>query len=210
MALQPTPQAVVFDVGNVLIEWQPERFYDAEIGEDRRRAMFEAVDLHWMNEQVDRGQHFTETIYATAEANPEWRDEIRMWHDRWIELATPVIAHSVRLMKALQARGVPVFSLTNFGIQSYAYAATHYDFLNNFDRDFISGHLGVTKPDPLIYRNVEEGAGLSGEALLFADDRQDNIDAARAFGWQTHLFEGPQGWADRLVAAGLLSAEEAA
>ena len=72
MTQQPTPQAVVFDVGNVLIEWQPERFYDAEIGEERRRAMFEAVDLHWMNEQVDRGHHFTDTIYAAADANPEW------------------------------------------------------------------------------------------------------------------------------------------
>ena len=203
------PEAVIFDIGNVLIEWQPERFYDKEIGEDRRRAMFDAVDLHWMNERVDRGEHFTETIYSTADTYPQWRDEIRMWHDRWIELATPVIDHSVRLMAALQAKDIPVFSLTNFGIQSYAYAATHYPFLNAFDRDFISGHLGVTKPDPAIYSKVQETAGLHGPAILFADDREDNIKAAQAFGWQTHLFEGPQGWAMRLVEAGLLSPEEA-
>jgi 2-haloacid dehalogenase len=209
MATDRTPQAVVFDIGNVLIEWQPERFYDAVIGEDRRRKMFAEVDLHGMNERVDRGEHFTETIYGTAEAYPAWREEIRMWHDRWIELATPVIDHSVRLMQALQARGVPVFSLTNFGIQSYAHAATHYPFLNAFDRDFISGHLGVTKPDRTIYAMLEEGSGLSGDALLFADDRPDNIAAAKGFGWQTHLFEGPQGWADRLVASGLLTEEDA-
>ena len=205
-----TPEAVVFDIGNVLIEWQPERFYDATIGEDRRRALFEDVDLHGMNELVDRGHHFTETIYATAEANPAWRAEIRMWHDRWIELATPAIDRSVRLMKALQGKGVPVYSLTNFGIQSYAHAATHYPFLNEFDRDFISGHLGVTKPDPEIYRRLEEGAGLSGDALLFTDDRTDNIAVAKTFGWQTHLFDGPDGWAERLVATGLLSEAEAA
>ena len=203
------PEAVIFDIGNVLIEWQPERFYDAVIGEDRRRAMFEAVDLHGMNERVDRGEHFTETIYGTAEGYPEWRDEIRMWHDRWIELASPAIDHSVRLMKALQAKGVPVFSLTNFGIQSYAHAATFYPFLNEFDRDFISGHLGVTKPDPAIYETVEATTGLSGGALLFADDRPDNIRAAQAFGWRTHLFEGPRGWADRLVAEGFLTPDEA-
>ncbi|MFP4045334.1 MAG: HAD family phosphatase, partial [Rhodosalinus sp.] len=85
------PHAVIFDIGNVLIEWQPERFYDAEIGEARRRAMFAAVDLHGMNDEVDRGADFRETIYATAERHPEFRDEIRMWHDRWIELAQPVI-----------------------------------------------------------------------------------------------------------------------
>jgi 2-haloacid dehalogenase len=204
------PDAVIFDIGNVLIEWQPERFYDAVIGEDRRRAMFEAVDLHWMNERVDRGEHFTETIYATAEKYPEWRDEIRMWHDRWIELASPAIDHSVRLMKALQKKDIPVFSLTNFGIQSYAHAATHYPFLNEFDRDFISGHLGVTKPDPRIFETVEKTSGVRGGAILFADDRPDNIKAAQAFGWQTHLFDGPQGWADRLVVAGLLTESEAA
>lgn len=205
-----TPQAVVFDIGNVLIEWQPERFYDSVIGEDRRRAMFDAVDLHGMNDRVDSGENFRDTIYATAEEYADWRDEIRLWHDRWIEMAAPVIDHSLRLMKALQARGVPVFSLTNFGIQSYDHAATHYPFLREFDRDFISGHLGMIKPVPAIYEAVEQGSGLPAQALLFTDDRADNIAAAAARGWQTHHFTGPQGWADRIVNAGLLSREEAA
>lgn len=204
-----TIEAVVFDIGNVLIEWQPERFYDAEIGEERRRAMFADVDLHQMNELVDLGHPFTETIYDWAEKYPEWRAEIRMWHDRWIEMAAPVIPHSVRLMKALQAKGMPVFSLTNFGVGSYDFAATHYDFLNQFDRDFISGHMKVTKPSPRIYEMLEETSGLTGTQLIFADDRTDNIAAAKARGWNAHLFEGPQGWADRLVAEGLLTAEEA-
>jgi 2-haloacid dehalogenase len=204
-----TIKAVVFDIGNVLIEWQPERFYDSVIGEERRRAMFAAVDLHAMNDKVDMGHHFTETIYATAEEYPDWRDEIRMWHDRWIEMAAPAIDHSVRLMERLQAKGVPVFSLTNFGIQSYDFAATHYPFLRSFDRDFISGHMQVIKPDPSIYRRLEETSGLSGDALIFTDDRADNITAAGAFGWQTHLFDGPQGWANRLVGEGLLSEDEA-
>jgi 2-haloacid dehalogenase len=100
--MQPT--AVVFDIGNVLIEWQPERFFDSVIGETRRKEMFAAVDLHAMNDRVDSGEHFTDTIYATADATPAWRDEIRLWHDRWIEMAAPVIPHSLRLMKALSTR----------------------------------------------------------------------------------------------------------
>ncbi len=205
-----TIKAVVFDIGNVLIEWQPERFYDSVIGEERRRAMFDAVDLHAMNDLVDLGHHFTDTIYATAEEYPDWRAEIRMWHDRWIEMASPAIDHSVRLMSALQAKGVPVFSLTNFGIQTYDQAATHYDFLHRFDRDFISGHMKTIKPDPNIYQMLEEASGLSGPDLIFTDDRADNIAAARARGWQTHHFDGPQGWADRLVAEGLLTGAQAA
>jgi 2-haloacid dehalogenase len=204
------PTAVVFDIGNVLIEWQPERFFDSVIGEGRRKAMFAAVDLHAMNDRVDSGANFTDTIYDTADANPEWRDEIRLWHDRWIEMAAPVIPHSLRLMKALQAKGTPVFSLTNFGIQSYDLAAKHYPFLREFDRDFISGHMSMIKPDPAIFAALQSQSGLSPVDLIFTDDRQDNIAAAAAHGWHTHLFTGPAGWADRLVSEGLLTKEEAA
>lgn len=204
------PEAVVFDIGNVLIEWQPERFYDSIIGVEKRREMFEQVDLHGMNDRVDMGANFTETIYATAEQYPEWRDEIRMWHDRWIEMAAPAIDRSVRLLRALRAKGMPVFSLTNFGIQSFDLAASHYPFLNEFDRPYISGHMKVIKPDPDIYRMVEDDCGVARERLLFTDDRSDNIDMAASRGWQTHLFEGPQGWANALVAHGLLTAQESA
>lgn len=203
------PQAVIFDIGNVLIEWQPERFYDRVIGENRRREMFAEIDLHAMNDIVDLGGNFIETIYATANANPKWRDEIRMWHDNWIEMASPAIPHSVRLMQVLQAKAIPVFSLTNFGIQSFDFAAIHYPFLRNFDRHYISGHMQVIKPDPKIYDMVEADCGVGPDALIFTDDRPDNIAMAASRGWMTHLFEGPQGWANRLVAENILTAEEA-
>ena len=203
------PKAVIFDIGNVLIEWQPERYFDTLIGEERRREMFAQVDLHAMNDRVDSGENFTGVLTETAHNFPLWRDEINHWHENWLDLASPVIEHSVRLMEALQKNNVPVFSLTNFGIETYALATTKYFFLRAFDRDFISGHMGLIKPDPQIYQMLEFGSGLSGADLIFTDDRIDNINAAAARGWQTHLFEGPQGWADRLVATGLLTEEDA-
>ncbi|MDP1668900.1 HAD family hydrolase [Phaeovulum sp.] len=202
-------EAVVFDIGNVLIEWQPERFYDAAIGPEARAAMFAEVDLHGMNDAIDRGGDFQGTIHATAERYPRWRAEIRLWHANWIDMASPVIPRSVRLMRALRARGVPVFALTNFGIGSFAYARTRYDFLDEFDRTWVSGHMGVIKPDPQIYALVEADCGLGPGALLFTDDRADNIAAAAARGWQVHQFLGPEGWAARLVAEGLLNEREA-
>ena len=90
-------------------------------------------------------------------------------------MAAPAIDHSARLMTALQAKGTPVFSLTNFGIQSYDFAATHYPFMRAFDRDFISGHMQVTKPDARKFMPNAGGRQAdcpSGDALLFADDRQ--------------------------------------
>ena len=205
-----TVQAVVFDIGNVLIEWNPERFYDRVLGEPRRRAFFEAVAVHAMNERVDLGAVWEDEVSALARAHPEWAEEIGHWHHRWIEMASPEIPHSVRLLRALRSRGVPVFALSNFGRETFAYALTHYPFLEEFDRAFVSGHMELAKPDAAIYEAVEREGGVAPGALLFADDRLDNIEAARARGWQTHLFEGPEGFAARLVAEGLLSPEDAA
>lgn len=205
----PGIEAVVFDIGNVLIEWQPERYYDATIGADRRRAMFAEVDLHGMNDRIDGGEDFRDVVYDTAAAYPLWQTEIRAWHDHWLDIAGPAIPHSVRLLRGLRARGVPVFALSNFGVGSFALSETAYDFLGEFDRRYISGHMRVIKPDPLIYEMVEEDCGIAPERLLFADDRADNIAAAGAREWRTHLFDGPHGWADRLVAEGLLTVEGA-
>lgn len=205
-----TVQAVIYDIGNVLIEWQPERFYDRRIGPSARQRLFEEVDLHGMNEEIDAGALFRETIYDWADRYPQWASEIRWWYDHWIEMASPRIEHSIVLMRTLRAKGVPVYALTNFGIHSFAYALTQYDFLGEFDRAYVSGRMGVTKPDPQIFDMVEQDCGLPPQALLFTDDRTDNIAAAQARGWQTHLFEGPSGWAAKLVAAGLLTESEAA
>ena len=204
-----TPEAVVFDIGNVLIEWNPERFYDARIGADARRRMFAEVDLHAMNDVIDAGGPFRETIYDCAERYPQWTTEIRWWFDHWIDMASPRIDGSVALLRALRRKGVPVFALTNFGIQSFAYAQTQYDFLSEFDRAYVSGHLGVIKPNPAIYAAVEADCGVAPQGLIFADDRADNIAAAAARGWQTHQFTTWQAWAARLVEVGLLDKTEA-
>jgi 2-haloacid dehalogenase len=204
-----TVRAVVFDIGNVLIEWNPERMYDRVIGAERRRAMFASVDLHGMNDRVDRGADWLTEVRATAAAFPDFAEEIMLWHARWLEMASPVIPHSLRLMEALQGKGVPVFALTNFGIQTFDFAVPHYPFLGRFDRAFVSGHMGVIKPEARIYEMVEEESGLSGAELIFADDRAENIAAAEARGWKGHVFAGPEGWAARLVAEGLLSEGEA-
>jgi 2-haloacid dehalogenase len=203
------PQAVIFDIGNVLTRWQPEAFYDRVIGEDRRRALFAAVDLHHMNDLVDAGALFRETIYEWADRTPEWATEIRLWYDRWIELASPRIEGSIALQRALRAKGVPVFALTNFGKYSFEEALPKMDFLTDFDRLYVSGRMGVIKPDPRIFEMVEQDCGLPPESLLFADDRADNITAAARRGWRTHQFETWQGWAARLVAEGLLTTKEA-
>jgi 2-haloacid dehalogenase len=201
--------AVVFDIGKVLIEWHPERFYDNQIGAARRRAFFAEVDIFAMNERIDLGAPFRRTVYDFADVHPEWRDEIRMWHDRWIDMASPAIDGSVVLLRALRATGVRVLALTNFGNGPLEEAGRHYPFLLEFDKRYVSGELALIKPDERIYQALEEDSGIAPGGLLFADDRPENVAAARARGWNTHLFTGARGWAECLVARGILTADEA-
>lgn len=205
----PRPEAVIYDIGNVLFEWNPVRFYDSVMPPEDRARMFAETGIEDMNLRIDAGAPFRETVHAHAAAHPAWADKIALWHDRWIEMAQPVIAPSVALMRALRARGVPVFALSNFGDDSFAFAETRYDFLTEFDRRYISGRMGTIKPAPAIYAMVEDDCGLPPDRLLFVDDRPENIAAAVARGWQGHVFDGPEGWARRLVLAGLLDPADA-
>lgn len=204
-----TIETVVFDIGNVLIEWQPERHYDAVIGKARRMDMFAAVDLHEINDQIDRGAPFRETIESAAKNHPEFHDEILMWYFDWIKMAAPAIPHSVALLRALRTKGIRVIALTNFGIESFEFAETKYPFLTEFDQTYVSGRMGCVKPHRLIYDMVEAGEKTTPARMLFTDDRIDNINMAASRGWQTHLFEGSKGWAEKLVSEGLLTKAEA-
>ena len=129
--------------------------------------------------------------------------------EHWIEMFQPEIPGTGRLLAALKALGVPVFALSNFGHDTLEAAKRVYPALTHFDREFVSGYLGVVKPDPAIYAALEQGSGLAGGDLFFTDDKQENIDAAAARGWRVHLFEGPEGLHRALVELGLLGSDDA-
>ena len=203
------PQAVIFDIGNVLVGWDPEGYYDARIGPERRRRFFAEVPIHAANVAMDAGTPFADSIAPLAEAHPHWRDEVLAWRRDLLAMLQPVIFPSVALMRALRRNGVPVFALTNWGDEHFDIACGHFAFFNEFDRAFVSGRLGLIKPDPAIYAVVERETGLAPGGLLFVDDKAENVATAVARGWKAHQFESWQGWARRLVAEGLLTREEA-
>lgn len=203
------PEAVIFDIGNVLIEWRPERYFDRMIGPARRREMFAEVDVHAMMVRIDRGEVFAEVVADTAARHPRWREQVLWFRQRWCDIAQPEIPGTVRLLRALKARGVPVFALSNFGAQNFPLSERQFPVLTAFDRRYISGEMKMIKPDPAIYAAVEADCGIAPGRLFFTDDRDDNIAAAAARGWRTHRFDGPAGLAQSLVSEGLLNPEEA-
>ncbi len=203
-------EAVVFDIGRVLLNWDPEGYYDRRIGPAARKALFEEVDLEGMNLRSDEGEDIVELVEEYAAAHPGHADLIRLWYSDWLQMAHSLIPETVQLLRALRARGVTVYALTNFGERTLVMADAAYPALTEFDRRFVSGALKAIKPHPEIYACLETETGVAPERLFFTDDKPENIEAARVRGWQGHLFEGPEGLARRLVAEGLLSEAEAA
>ncbi|MBZ0123779.1 MAG: HAD-IA family hydrolase [Roseovarius sp.] len=202
--------AVIFDIGNVLIEWRPERYFDRTIGRARRREMFAEVDIHAMMTRIDSGGDFAGVIARTADRHPRWRDEILRIHRCWCDIAQPEVPGTVGILRALRARGVPVFALSNFGAANFPLSAAQFPFLAEFDRRYISGEMGMAKPDPEIYAALEADCGIAPRRLFFTDDRADNIAAAAARGWRTHLFDGADGLAQSLRNCGLLDGKDTA
>ena len=201
------PAAVVLDIGNVLVGWDPVGVYDRAIGPEARARLFAEVDLEAMNLEVDRGRPLADAVAERAARHPAHAAHSALWQARWPEMFAPVIAPSVAALRALKSAGVPVFALSNFGRETFAMAEAAHDFLRLFDRRFLSGELGTLKPEPTIYAALEAATGLSGPALLFADDRAENIAAAAARGWRTHHFSAPAAWTARLVQEGLVTEE---
>ena len=197
-------KAVVWDIGNVFAYWEPEAHYDRLIGAERRARFFEETSIHQMNEDIDLGGHSREVAYAHAETHPKWRDEIRRWHDDWSEMFRRPVPGMAGLFKDVKATGIPCIALSNFGDNTLETAKQAHPALAEFDQEFVSARLRLVKPDPAIYAAVEDGTGHSGEALLFTDDRPENIEAAAARDWKVHLFEDAHGWRDRLETEGVI------
>ncbi|MEM9197973.1 MAG: HAD-IA family hydrolase [Pseudomonadota bacterium] len=204
-----TPSAVVFDIGNVLVRWQPERLYEMLIPDPKARAAFFATSgVEEMNLDIDRGAPFRAHIYAHAKTRPNQAKLIEAWHDNWPQMFQPAIEGSIALLRLLRRRGVAVHALSNFGAESFELARTLYPALDEFDIPVISGREGTIKPDAQIYEILEERSGLSGDALFFTDDKAENIAAARKRGWQTHLFRNADALALELAELGLIEAHE--
>lgn len=203
-------EAVVFDVGNVLIEWRPERLYEKLIVDPaaRERFLSEVCPPAW-NAEFDRGLSMPEGVEAHAQKHPAEAELIRAWWSRWPEMAGPAIEGSVALLRALKASGTPVYGLTNFAAETWEIATRAYPALTEFDAVVVSAEVGVIKPDPVIYEILERRTGRAPEALFFTDDSAPNVAAARARGWTAHHFRGAGGLRQALIEAGVLRPHQA-
>lgn len=183
---------VVFDVGNVLIRWDPRLLYRELIPDGERLDWFmrHVCTAAWNIEQ-DRGRPWSEAVAGLVAAHPEWEREIRAYDERWHEAVPGVIEGSVAVLAALKRRGDKVYAITNFSREKWAECLIRFPFLQSFDGVVVSAHERLIKPDPAIYRVLLERYALAAGDCLFIDDSEKNIAAARGVGMRGLHFVEP-------------------
>jgi len=188
--VQPTCKAVVFDIGNVFVSWDPRFLYEKLITDTDELEYFlsEVVTLEWHSEH-DRGRPFAEGVALLSGKFPEYADLIQAFDDRWEETIGGLIPGAVDILEKLAEIGIPVYALTNFSAEKWPIFCKRYSFTDHFDGVIVSGELGLIKPDPRIFHTVLTRFNLSPEETYFIDDRLDNIHAAVSLGMVGHQFK---------------------
>lgn len=201
----PRP-VVVFDLGGVLIDWNPRYLYRRLFGDEARVGWFlDHVCTPDWNAAMDAGRPFAEAIAELAFRFPALAAEIRAYRDRWPDMLGGPIGGSVAILEQLARTGVRLAGLSNWSAETFELVRGHrsYRFLGHLDPLVISGEVGAAKPSPAIFHHLLERLRCEPRACLFIDDSLPNIAAAQRLGMDTHLFRSPAGLAAALRARGL-------
>ena len=201
-----SPDTVLFDLGNVLVDWNPRHLYRKVFaGRPREMEHFlsHICNQAW-NERHDRGERFQDNVAWLAARHPWYRTEIEAYWNRWSETMSGEITGTVQLLERLHRSGVAVHALTNWSAETFPFAEAAFPWLDLFGHIVVSGRIDLIKPDPAIFHHAAEHCPLKPERTLFVDDAPRNTTSAAALGFHVHLFEGPDGLEDCLKGHGLL------
>jgi 2-haloacid dehalogenase len=195
---------VVFDVGNVLIQWDPRNLYrklfdDAAAME---RFLAEVCTDAWNLEQ-DRGRTWAEAVAERVPLFPQHEALIRAYAARWQEMVPGEVEGSVAILEALRRAGVPLYAITNFSAEKFAESQARFPFLRGFRDVVVSAQERLVKPDPAIYRLLLDRNGLDPARCLFIDDSEKNVRGAEYVGMRAHHFRDAPTLRAELAALGL-------
>ena len=182
---------IVFDIGKVLIHYDPDLPFSRLIPDaDRRKWFFDNVCTHDWNIEQDRGRTWAEAEALLIADFPDQEDNIRAFRANWHEMVSHHYEDSVAIMLGLIEEGRDVTMLTNFASDTFAEARERFPFLNRPRGVTVSGEVRLLKPDRAIYDRHAKDFGLDPTASLFIDDSAKNVQGAIDAGWQAVLFEG--------------------
>ena len=182
--------AVVFDLGGVLVDWNPEYLYSKLISDPTDRKVFldEICTLEW-NYAMDAGLSVREEVAKLAAERPEYADLINAWWDQWSDMLGDEIPGTRAIAERISASGMPLYALTNWSAETWPLGLAGFPFLRDlFDGIVVSGDEGVAKPDPRLFEILKDRYSLAPETTVFIDDSPANVAAAAALGYRSHRF----------------------
>lgn len=187
-------EAVVFDVGKVLVQWERHLPYVAQFPDPDELQWFmdTVIPLEW-HARHDAGESAAALVAERVALFPEHELHIRDWFVRFNESVPGPVPGSPELVEALDARGVPLYAITNFGADTWAGFRPTFPLFDRFRDIVVSGIEKISKPHAPIYQLAAERFGHAPQAMLFVDDAEANVTAAAALGWQVHHFTDAAG-----------------
>jgi 2-haloacid dehalogenase len=202
-----TITAVVFDLGGVLIDWDPRYLYRELIEDEEEMEQFLAtVTTPEWNRAQDAGRPWAEAVEELARHHPERRELIEAYWLRWHETLGDAIQPTVEVLEELRGTGIRLFALTNWSGETFPVARPRYPFLEWFEGIVVSGDERLIKPDPAIFRVLVDRYELEPTTTLFIDDQPDNVAAARDLGFEAVRFVDAETLRGDLRRLGLLAA----
>lgn len=202
----PSVTTVVFDLGGVLIDWDPRYLYRQLLPTDEAiEAFLDEVGFPGWNHAVDAGRStWADAVDALSGSHPHHRHLIEAYPSRFAETLGGPIEGSVEVLRELHDLGLRLLGLTNWSAETFPVALERFDFLDLFDDIVVSGAERVAKPDPEIFALLVRRHGLDPSRTLFVDDKQANVDAARRAGLVGLLFTDARALRADLESAGVL------
>jgi 2-haloacid dehalogenase len=200
----PMPRAArsiaVFDLGGVLIDWNPRHLYRKLFPGDEAgmEHFLEHVCNQAWNERQDAGRSIAEGVALLKAEHPNKANLIDAFYGRWHEMVAGAIDGTVAVFEELHRRDVPLYALSNWSAETFPYARTRFDFLRRFRGIVLSGEVGLVKPDPRIFRLLLERHGFAAADSVYIDDVERNVAAARALGFDAIRFTEPSALRRRL------------
>jgi 2-haloacid dehalogenase len=185
-------KAVTFDLGGVLIDWNPRHLYRKLYGADEagmERLLTDVCNHEW-NAQLDAGRPLAEAVAELAAAYPDQAEMIVAYGQRWDEMLGPAFEDTVAILREVRAAGYPTYALSNWSAETFEVTRARYPFLNEMDGILISGEVGVGKPDPAIFRKFLARFELVPETTVFIDDWDRNVATATSLGIVAIQFKG--------------------
>jgi len=203
---EPVRNVVVFDIGGVLIDWNPRHLYRKLFpGDEAAMEHFLAtVCTHEWNRCQDAGRSFAEGAQLLKVEHPDKAELIDAYATRFDEMMPGPIAGTVEILAELRQRGTPLYALSNFSAETFPPALQRFDFLRWFGDIVISGEVGIIKPDPRIYEIMLARFAIDPQRAIFIDDVAANAEAARPFGIHGVHFTTPAALREELVRLALL------